>query len=92
MLKMDLLRKFGEFLGVYLPVFWFHFSYGVHYSITALEQLQELACAPSVGLHDVPRESVGQHLGFGRDEGEGRDDLDVRLARRSTHVQLSLSY
>lgn len=34
-------------------------------------------------MHDVPRESVKQHLGFGRDEEEGRDELDERLARTS---------
>jgi len=49
---------------------------------TALEQLQELACAPSVPMQDVPRETVGQHLGFGRDEEEGRDELDEQLARQ----------
>lgn len=56
--------------------------------MTALEQLQELAstCAPSVGMHDVPRESVGQHLGFLKDDDddddddEPRDALDERLA------------
>ena len=48
---------------------------------TALEQLQQLACAPSVPMQDVPRESIGQHLGFGRDE-EGRDELDDQLARQ----------
>ncbi|KAG5653375.1 hypothetical protein H0H81_000876 [Sphagnurus paluster] len=44
--------------------------------ITALEQLQELISAPSVGMHDVPRESLNEHLGFGND-----DELDTRLAR-----------
>ena len=34
-------------------------------------------------MHDVPRESVGQHLGFGRDNEEGRDELDERVARMS---------
>lgn len=49
---------------------------------TALRQLSELQPAPSVGLQDVPRESVGQHLGFGLDEEEGRDSLDTSLARK----------
>jgi histone deacetylase 1/2 len=47
----------------------------------ALQQISELTGAPSVGMHDVPRESVGEHLGFGKDEEEGRDELDERLAR-----------
>lgn len=49
----------------------------------AIEQLRDLNCAPSVGMHDVPRESVGQHLGLGRDEDDdvARDKLDERLAR-----------
>ena len=57
---------------------------------TALEQLQQLACSPSVPMQDVPRETLGQHLGFGRDEEEGRDELDERLARQyflcQTHI------
>jgi histone deacetylase 1/2 len=52
------------------------------YRATALEQLQQLACAPSVPMQDVPRETLGQHLGFGRDEEEGRDELDEQLARQ----------
>lgn len=53
----------------------------IFYRITALEQLQDLTHAPSVAMHDVPRESVGAHLGFGKDEDEGRDELDEQLAR-----------
>ena len=49
--------------------------------ITALEQLSQLPGAPSVGMHDVPRQSVGEHLGFGKDDDLGRDELDDRLAR-----------
>lgn len=48
---------------------------------TALKQLQELDGPPSVQMHDVPRESVKEHLGFGKDDEEGRDELDDRLAR-----------
>jgi histone deacetylase 1/2 len=49
----------------------------------ALQQLSELQAAPSVGLHDVPRESVGQHLGLMTDdETPSRDDLDEKLARK----------
>lgn len=33
-------------------------------------------------MHDVPRQSVGEHLGFGKDDGVGRDELDDRLARK----------
>ncbi|KAJ7473739.1 histone deacetylase RPD3 [Mycena galericulata] len=59
----------------------------------ALEQLQQLGSrgAPSVGMHDVPRESVGVHLGLGgarrgRDEEEARDELDERLAQHARYV------
>jgi histone deacetylase 1/2 len=55
----------------------------------ALKQLSELQPAPSVGMHDVPRESVGQHLGFGNDEEEGRDSLDASLARKLHYVSPS---
>ena len=54
----------------------------VIFRATALEQLQQLACSPSVPMQDVPRETLGQHLGFGRDEEEGRDELDERVARQ----------
>ncbi|RDB19796.1 Histone deacetylase Rpd3 [Hypsizygus marmoreus] len=56
--------------------------------ITALEQLQELAskCAPSVGMHEVPREGIGEHLGFGKDDEESRDELDERLAQHARYV------
>jgi hypothetical protein len=50
---------------------------------TAMRQLHELQPVPSVGMHDVPRESVGQHLGFGLDEENGRDSLDASVARES---------
>lgn len=47
-----------------------------------LEYLSELQPVPSVGLQDVPRESVGQHLGFGSAlDAEPMDELDERLAR-----------
>jgi histone deacetylase 1/2 len=49
----------------------------------ALQQLSELQPVPSVGLHDVPRESVGQHLGLMTDdEAPPTDELDDRLARK----------
>lgn len=49
----------------------------------ALQQLSELQASPSVGLHDVPRESVGQHLGLMTDDGTlSRDELDETLARK----------
>jgi histone deacetylase 1/2 len=62
------------------------------FSETALKQLSELQSAPSVGMHDVPRESVGQHLGFGKDEEEGRDSLDTSLARESHYATLPCSH
>ena len=42
----------------------------------SLEQLGRLPHAPSVGLHDVPSESVGSHIGL-----KDYDELDERLAR-----------
>lgn len=51
---------------------------------TALRYLSELRPAPSVGLQDVPRESVGEHLGVGDAYEQGPlDDLDEKLARKS---------
>ncbi|KAJ7649065.1 histone deacetylase RPD3 [Mycena polygramma] len=56
----------------------------------ALEQLEQIRPmgAPSVGMHDVPRESVGVHLGVTsrRDEDEARDELDERLAQHARYV------
>lgn len=48
---------------------------------TTLKHLSELRPAPSVGLQDVPSESVGDHLGF-KQPREEVDDLDRRLARK----------
>ncbi|PPQ73787.1 hypothetical protein CVT24_007533, partial [Panaeolus cyanescens] len=53
---------------------------------TALEQLQELSHAPSVQMMDVPRESVGHHLGFGKDDGQSRDELDEQLAQHTRYL------
>ncbi|KAI0796411.1 histone deacetylase RPD3 [Irpex lacteus] len=47
---------------------------------TALRHLSELRHAPSVGLQDVPSESVGEHLGFSSREIQ-TDDLDEKLAQ-----------
>ena len=56
------------------------------YSSDALQFLSELRPAPSVGLQDVPGESVGKHLGVGSVyEQAPLDDLDERLARKSRH-------
>ncbi|KAF7315978.1 Histone deacetylase RPD3 [Mycena indigotica] len=59
----------------------------------ALEQLQELAsrCAPSVGMHDVPTQTLGSHLGFSftssrRDDGLARDELDEKLAQHTRYA------
>ena len=50
--------------------------------LKVLEYLSELQPVPSVGLQDVPRESVGEHLGFGSaSDAEPMDELDERLAR-----------
>jgi hypothetical protein len=42
---------------------------------------------------DVPRVTLGLHLGFGKDEEEGRDELDERLALQyflcQTQIQLT---
>ncbi|KAF7364126.1 Histone deacetylase [Mycena sanguinolenta] len=53
----------------------------------ALEQLQQLRSAgtPSVGMHDVPRESLGEHLGLTAEE-DARDELDERLAQHTRYV------
>ncbi|EIW60308.1 histone deacetylase RPD3 [Trametes versicolor FP-101664 SS1] len=54
---------------------------------TALRYLSELRPAPSVGLQDVPRESVGEHLGVGDAYEQGPlDDLDEKLARHTRFV------
>lgn len=57
-----------------------------------MAQLAELPSAPSVGMHEVPRESVGQHLGFGKDEEEGRDSLDASVARERISMAFLGSY
>jgi histone deacetylase 1/2 len=54
--------------------------------LTALQQLAQLPCAPSVGMQEVPKESLGRHLGLEAAEEEAdddgsTDDLDRRLAR-----------
>jgi hypothetical protein len=48
----------------------------------ALQQLSELQPAPSVELHDTPRESIDEHLGLTRSGREEVDDLDRELARK----------
>ncbi|KAF8919531.1 histone deacetylase complex, catalytic component RPD3 [Mucidula mucida] len=46
-----------------------------------LQQLSDLAskCAPSVGLHDVPKGGVAKELGLSFDEDDAQDDLDRLL-------------
>ena len=51
-----------------------------------MEQLQQLKGPPSVQMHDVPRESVGEHLGFGKDGDDRQDALDDRLARQYKRI------
>ncbi|CCL98576.1 uncharacterized protein FIBRA_00577 [Fibroporia radiculosa] len=54
---------------------------------TVLKNLSELQPAPSVGMHDVPDESLGQHLGFSKDDDDGQmDELDERLAQHTRFV------
>ncbi|KAI0747951.1 histone deacetylase RPD3 [Daedaleopsis nitida] len=54
---------------------------------TVLQHLSELRPAPSVGLQDVPGESVGEHLGIGRAyEQAPLDDLDRELAQHTRFV------
>ncbi|KAF8180206.1 histone deacetylase RPD3 [Pholiota molesta] len=53
--------------------------------VAVLEQLQQLKGPPSVQMQDVPRESVGEHLGFGKDE-ERQDELDDRLAQHARYL------
>ncbi|KAK0502901.1 histone deacetylase [Armillaria luteobubalina] len=60
-----------------------------------LEQISRLSCAPSVGMHDVPREDVGTHLGmiFDDDDMDIRDDLDRQLYEhaRDAYTQIPTS-
>lgn len=37
-------------------------------------------------MHDVPRESVGEHTGIYKDDGLTRDELDEQLARKSIQI------
>ncbi|KAH9919023.1 uncharacterized protein B0H18DRAFT_657694 [Fomitopsis serialis] len=54
---------------------------------SVLQQLGELQPAPSVGMQDVPRESLGEHLGFGNaNNEEPMDELDERLAQHTRFV------
>jgi len=53
---------------------------------TALKHLSELRPAPSVGLQDVPSESLGEHLGFRSVRHEKVDELDERLAQHTRFV------
>ncbi|KAK0432587.1 histone deacetylase complex, catalytic component RPD3, partial [Armillaria borealis] len=50
--------------------------------VNALEHVRELNNAPSVDMHDTPKESLLEHLGFGK-ESDTQDKLDERLARKS---------
>ncbi|KAI1792045.1 hypothetical protein LXA43DRAFT_1074008 [Ganoderma leucocontextum] len=52
-----------------------------------LRYLSELNPAPSVQMHDVPREGLAEHLGFGGIHAHAPiDDLDERLAQHARHV------
>lgn len=47
-----------------------------------MQHLSELQPAPSVGMHEVPRESLSEHLGFEKANGQDKtDELDEQLAR-----------
>jgi histone deacetylase 1/2 len=50
-----------------------------------LQQLDELVAAPSVQMNDVPRQTIGEHIGLAplrEDDVSSRDNLDPRLARK----------
>ncbi|KIJ69737.1 hypothetical protein HYDPIDRAFT_104358 [Hydnomerulius pinastri MD-312] len=55
----------------------------------ALRQLAQLPCAPSVAMQDVPKDSLGKHLGVeveeSREDG-AMDELDRRLAQHARYV------
>ncbi|KZT23094.1 histone deacetylase RPD3 [Neolentinus lepideus HHB14362 ss-1] len=51
-----------------------------------LNRLSRLQPAPSVGMHDVPRESVGEHLGWHMEPDDPEDDLDRSLAQHARFV------
>lgn len=70
-------RKFGESARCLNRNVMSNLGLYRRFRVTALEQLQGLPCAPSVGMHDVPPESVGEHLGLRKEE----DELDKKLAR-----------
>ncbi|KAI0658699.1 histone deacetylase [Cubamyces menziesii] len=54
---------------------------------TILQFLSELRPAPSVELHDVPREGLGEHLGLpGVRAHAPLDDMDERLAQHARFV------
>jgi len=53
---------------------------------SVLKQLSELQPAPSVGLQDVPKQSVGEHLGVSRDDEQDVDELDEKLAQHARFV------
>ncbi|KAK0218899.1 hypothetical protein IW262DRAFT_1462470 [Armillaria fumosa] len=49
------------------------------------KRARELNSAPSVGMHHVPKESLLEHLGFGK-ESDTQDKLDERLAQHTRFV------
>ena len=54
------------------------------FSEQVFKHLQSLPFAPSVGMHEVPRESLSEHLGLPLQkelEKEESDDLDEKLGR-----------
>lgn len=54
-----------------------------------MKQLHDLNPSPSVGLHDVPTESLGTHLKIDHDERQNSDsfdELDARLARKRQNI------
>lgn len=53
----------------------------LYFRENALEQLSRLKGPPSVQMQDVPRESLAQHLGLGKDDETAKDELDEELAR-----------
>lgn len=54
-----------------------------------IKRLEMLPFAPSVGMHEVPRQSLGEHLGFvpPKMDEKDEDELDEKLGREShTHA------
>ena len=57
------------------------------------KHLSLLPFAPSVQMHDVPTESLGEHLGFAQmkqDDNQESEELDEKLGRESLFLSTQL--